>query len=82
LNPGPHGPESHDVPSNGGDFGSVQFEICDPPVSPVQIWINLQPDYYMNYYMNQPLPRLPNDLLDHAQVCKHCCVITQGQGIT
>ena len=30
LNPGPHGPESHDLPSSREDFVLFQFEIAAP----------------------------------------------------
>jgi hypothetical protein len=51
LNPGPHGPESDDIPSNGADFCRFQFEISVPTASLVQIRVNLQPDYYTEHYM-------------------------------
>jgi hypothetical protein len=36
----------------------------------------------MKYYMDHPLRGLSNDdLLDYAQVCNNCCVITQGKSI-
>ena len=50
LNPGPHGPESHDVQSSHVDFCAIQLEISDPACFLVQIDANFQPDYYMMYY--------------------------------
>jgi hypothetical protein len=51
LNPGPHGPESAAIPSIHAGFCGFQFESSDRAASIVQIWVNLQPDYYMKYYM-------------------------------
>jgi hypothetical protein len=51
LNPGPHGPESADIPSNDADFCRVQFEISVPTASLVQVRVNPQPDADAEYYM-------------------------------
>jgi len=59
LNPGPHGPESHGVPSSYEPFGDFQFESVPSATSLVQIEVNFNPDCYTNYYMatREPLAR-------------------------
>jgi len=54
LNPGPHGPESHDFPSGSVDFCLLQFDSSDSAALIVQIGVNLQRDYYMKYYTDAP----------------------------
>ncbi len=54
LNPGPHGPESHNFPSRSVDFCLLQVDSSDSAALPVQIGVNLQPDYYMKYYTDAP----------------------------
>ena len=49
LNPGPHGPESHDVSSSLADFDRLQLETRDSSGRSAQIWINLQPDCYIDH---------------------------------
>src|SRR2546430_4868835 len=56
LNPGPHGPESHDSSSKHVGFCVFQFDSSSRRARSVQICTNLQPNYYMNYYMDC-LPR-------------------------
>ena len=56
LNPGPHGPESHDSSSKHVGFCVFQFDSSSRRARSVQICANLQPNYYMNYYMDC-LPR-------------------------
>ncbi len=53
LNPGPHGPESHDSSSNHVGFCIFQFDSPSRRARSVQIGTNLQPDYYMKYYRKQ-----------------------------
>ena len=53
LNPGPHGPESGDIPSNHVGFCAFQFDSLGRRARTVQIGTNLQPDYYMKYYRMQ-----------------------------
>jgi len=62
LNPGPHGPESHDIPSRSVDSCLLQFDSFDFAALLVQIGVNLQPDYYMKYYMDTQSKRV--QLLD------------------
>jgi hypothetical protein len=50
LNPGPHGPESDDLPSSFGDSCRFQLEISDPDSQFVQVRANRHPDYYTKYY--------------------------------
>ena len=50
LNPGPHGPESHDSSSKHGGFCAFQFDSSSRRARSVQICTNLRPDYYMKYY--------------------------------
>ena len=56
LNPGPHGLESHDSSSKHVGFCVFQFDSSSRRARSVQICTNLQPNYYMNYYMDC-LPR-------------------------
>jgi hypothetical protein len=53
LNPGPHDPESHALPSSHDDSCGLWFEISEPDAQSVQIWTNLQLDYYMKYYIDR-----------------------------
>jgi hypothetical protein len=53
LNPGPHGPEVADIPSNDADSCKFQVEISGTGAGFVQTWTHPQPDYYMNYYMER-----------------------------
>ncbi len=50
MNPGPHGPESHEVRSSRVDFGQFQFETSSLGRTFVQICADLQLDYYMICY--------------------------------
>jgi hypothetical protein len=53
LNPGPHGPESHDSSSKPVGFCVFPFDSSNRHGPSVQICTNLQPDYYMKYYRMQ-----------------------------
>src|SRR6266508_3783300 len=53
LNPGPHGPESHDSSSKHVGFCVFLFDSSSRSARSVQICTNLQPDYYMKYYRMQ-----------------------------
>ena len=53
LNPGPHGPESHDSSSKCVGFCVYQFDSSSRRARSVQICTNLQLDYYMKYYRMQ-----------------------------
>src|SRR5205809_8078320 len=53
LNPGPHGPESHDSSSRHVGFCVFQFDSSSRRARSVQICTNLQPDYYIKYYRTQ-----------------------------
>src|SRR6266571_3489658 len=53
LNPGPHGPESHDSSSKHVGFCVFQCDSSRLRGRNVQICTNLQPDCYMKYYRVQ-----------------------------
>ena len=53
LNPGPHGPESHDSSSKHVGFCVFQFDYSSRRARTVEICTNLQPDYYTKYYRMQ-----------------------------
>lgn len=57
MNPGPHGPEPHDIPSSREDFVPFQFDSVGRRARTVQIRTNLYPDYYMKYYKMQVVER-------------------------
>ena len=61
LNPGPHGLESDGAHSNQADScGSSSILPVDPPRT-IQIWMNLQPDYYIEVlHRSGPRAFIPN----------------------